>query len=130
MPICSHGCLDGFDILHSKLGEYVLNVLCLADEGALLELLDLKSLKILQLPHHRHLKFLNHDPTKLFTSRFVSRPKYDIINVNLAYKQIFCNSFSKESRIDFTDFEAISDKKISKAFLPCSWGLLEPIKRL
>jgi hypothetical protein len=43
MPICSHGCLDELDILHSKLGKYVLNVLRLADEGALLELLDLKS---------------------------------------------------------------------------------------
>jgi hypothetical protein len=40
------------------------------------------------------------------------------------------NSFSKECRIDFTNFEAISDKKISQAFIPCSWGLLEPIKRL
>jgi hypothetical protein len=39
----SHGCLDGLGILHSKLGKYVLNVLCLADKGALLELLDLKS---------------------------------------------------------------------------------------
>jgi hypothetical protein len=38
-----HGCLDGFAILHSKLLKYVLNVLCLADEGAILELLDLKS---------------------------------------------------------------------------------------
>jgi hypothetical protein len=43
MPIGSHGCLDGLGILHSKLGEYVLNVLRLADEGAFLELLDLKS---------------------------------------------------------------------------------------
>jgi hypothetical protein len=43
MPISSHGCLDGLDILHPKLGEYVLNVLCLGDESALLELLDLKS---------------------------------------------------------------------------------------
>jgi hypothetical protein len=42
MPICSHGCLDGFGILHSKLLEYILNVLSLADKGALLELLDLK----------------------------------------------------------------------------------------
>jgi hypothetical protein len=67
MPISSHGCLDGFAILHSKLLKYVLNVLCMADEGALLELLDLKSKKILQLPHHRHLEFLNHDPTKLLT---------------------------------------------------------------
>jgi hypothetical protein len=43
MLIGSHGCLDGLDILHSKLVKYVLNVLCLTDEGALLELLDLKS---------------------------------------------------------------------------------------
>jgi hypothetical protein len=38
-----------------------------ADEGALLELLDLKTKEIFQLPHHWHLKFLYHDPTKLFT---------------------------------------------------------------
>jgi hypothetical protein len=43
MPICSHGCLDGFAILHPKLLKYILNVLCLADEGAILELLDLNS---------------------------------------------------------------------------------------
>jgi hypothetical protein len=58
MPICSHECLDGFVILHSKLLKYILNVLSLADEGALLELLDLESKKILQLPHHCHLNFL------------------------------------------------------------------------
>jgi hypothetical protein len=42
-PIGSHGCLDGFGILHLKLLKYVLNVLSLDDEGAILELLDLKS---------------------------------------------------------------------------------------
>jgi hypothetical protein len=47
MTISSHGCLDGLAILHSKLLKYVLNVLSLADEGALLELLDLKSKEIL-----------------------------------------------------------------------------------
>jgi hypothetical protein len=67
MPICSHGSLDGFDILHPNLLEDVLNVLSLADEGAFLELLDLESKEILQLPHHRHLEFLYHNPTKLFT---------------------------------------------------------------
>jgi hypothetical protein len=66
MPICSYGCLDGFDILHSKRLEYILNVLSLADEGALLELIDLESKKILQLPNHRHLEFMYHNPTKLF----------------------------------------------------------------
>jgi hypothetical protein len=67
MPICSHGSLDGFGILHSKLLENILNVLSLADEDALLELLDLESKKILQLPHHRHLELLYHNPNKLFT---------------------------------------------------------------
>jgi hypothetical protein len=43
MPIGSYGCLDGLGILHSKLGKYILNVLGLADEGAFLELLHLKS---------------------------------------------------------------------------------------
>jgi hypothetical protein len=52
MPICSHGYLDGFGILHSKLLEYILNVLSLADEGALLELLDLESKEIFQLSHY------------------------------------------------------------------------------
>jgi hypothetical protein len=67
MPICSHGSFDGFGILHSKLLEYILNVLCLANEGALLELLDLESKEIIQLPHHGHLKFSYHNSTKLFT---------------------------------------------------------------
>jgi hypothetical protein len=52
MPKCSHRSLDGLVILHSKLLENVLSVLCLADECAFLELLDLESEEILQLPHH------------------------------------------------------------------------------
>jgi hypothetical protein len=47
MPICSHRSLDGFSILHSKLLENVLGILRLADEGSLLELLDLESKEIL-----------------------------------------------------------------------------------
>jgi hypothetical protein len=50
MPICPHWSLDGFGILHTELIEYVLSVLCLANEGAIFELLDLKSKEILQLP--------------------------------------------------------------------------------
>jgi hypothetical protein len=67
MSICSHRSLDGLGILHSKLLENVLSILCLDDEGALLELLDLESKEILQLPRHGHLKFLYHKSTKLFT---------------------------------------------------------------
>jgi hypothetical protein len=40
MSVGSHGCLDGFGILHSKL-QNILSVLRLADEGVILELLDL-----------------------------------------------------------------------------------------
>jgi hypothetical protein len=42
MPIGSHGSLDGFGILHFKLLECILNVLSLANEGALLELLGIQ----------------------------------------------------------------------------------------
>jgi hypothetical protein len=67
MSVCFHRSLDGLDILHSKLLEHVLSVICLADEGTILELLDLESEEVLQLPHHGHLEFLNHDSTELFT---------------------------------------------------------------
>jgi hypothetical protein len=50
MHIRSNGSFDGFGIVHSKLLENILNVLCLENEGALLELLDLESKGILQLP--------------------------------------------------------------------------------
>jgi hypothetical protein len=63
MSICSHRSLDGFGILPSKLLENVLNVLCFADEGVLLDLLDLESKKIFQLFHHEHFKFLYHNST-------------------------------------------------------------------
>jgi hypothetical protein len=107
-----HGSFDGFGILHSKLLENILNILCLANEGAFLELLDLKSKEILQLPHHGHLKFLYHNSTKLLTRLLVSIPKDNIININLAYKQVFVNCFSEESRVGFSDFKTISEKKV------------------
>jgi hypothetical protein len=113
MLICSHRSLDGLHNRHSKLLEYVLSVVCLADEDALFKLLDLESKEILQLPHYRHLKFLYHNSTELFTICLVSRPKDNIININLAYKQVFDNCFSEESRVSFSDFETISNKKVS-----------------
>jgi hypothetical protein len=54
----------------------------------------------------------------------------NIININLAYKQVFDNCFSEESRANFFDFETFNNKKVSKAFIPCSWGLFDPIKPL
>jgi hypothetical protein len=46
----------------------------------------------------------------------------------LAYKQITITS--KKSRISFPDHESIRNKKISKAFILCSWSLLKPIEHL
>jgi hypothetical protein len=48
----------------------------------------------------------------------------------LAYKKITITSLSKESRIGFPNLESIRNKEISKAFIPCSWGLLKSIERL
>jgi hypothetical protein len=45
MLIGSHGCLNGLGILHSKLGEYVLSVLRLTNEGAVGDLRPPKVLK-------------------------------------------------------------------------------------
>ena len=48
----------------------------------------------------------------------------------MAYKEITITSLSKESRINFPNLENIGNKEISKAFIPCSWGLLKSIERL
>jgi hypothetical protein len=102
----------------------------LRDEGPFLELLHLKSKEVVQLAHHRHLEFLHHHPTKLLTRLLISITKYYVIDIYLAYKKITIASLSKESRISFPNLESIRNKKISKAFIPCSWGLLKSIERL
>jgi hypothetical protein len=63
-PFVLIGALKG---LVSFIPNFVLSVLHLADEGALLELFDLESVEIIQLPHHGHPKLQYHDSTKLFT---------------------------------------------------------------
>jgi hypothetical protein len=93
-------------------------------------LLHLESKEVIQLAHHRHLEFLHHHPTELLTSLLISRIKYHVIDIYLAYKQITITSLSKESRISFPNLESVRNKKISKAFIPCSWGLLKSIERL
>jgi hypothetical protein len=50
MLISSHGCLDGFVILHPKLLQNDLSVLCLADGGSILQLLYLEAQEMLQPP--------------------------------------------------------------------------------
>jgi hypothetical protein len=102
----------------------------LRDEGPFIELLYLESKEVVQLTHHRHLEFLHHHPTKLLTRLLISRTKYYIIDIYLAYKKITITSLSKESRISFPNLESIRNKEISKAFIPCSWGLLKSIEHL
>jgi hypothetical protein len=82
------------------------------------------------ITHHRHFKFLHHYPTKLFTRLLISRTKYYVIDIYLAYKQITIISLSKKSKIRFPDLESIRNEKVSKAFIPCSRSLLKSIERL
>ena len=67
MSIGWHRCLDGLVFVHVKLLQHFVGVLGLTYERAILELLDLKSKKELQLTHHGHLKSLCHDLTKFLT---------------------------------------------------------------
>jgi hypothetical protein len=53
-----------------------------------------------------------------------------VINIDLAYKHIISISLNEESRIGFACLKTILEKKILKAFIPCSRSLLEPIERL
>jgi hypothetical protein len=130
MTVSTHGSLDWLCIIHVKHLEYVTSILYLANESSFFSLLDLKSKKECEDSHHGYFKPIDHDFAKLFTKGFVSRTKDNIINVYLTYKQIFSHFSSEESRIGLTNPKTIFNKKISKAFIPCSWCLLKPIERL
>jgi hypothetical protein len=86
VPVHPHRRLDGLCILHPKLFKCVLCVLSFGNEGAVLELFDLKSKEVVQLAHHRHLEILHHCPAKLLIRRLISRNKYNIIVIYLANK--------------------------------------------
>jgi hypothetical protein len=85
-------------------------VASLTQESPFLHLLDLKSKKELQFSHHRHLKPLVHDSTKFFTKFIISRPKNDIIDINLTNENIFSVSLYEESRIDFAYLKTVLEK--------------------
>jgi hypothetical protein len=74
MSIGSHRCLRGLGVLHPKPFEKILSVLCLREEGAILELLHLEPKEVGQLAHHRHLELLCHRPAKLLIRLLISRP--------------------------------------------------------
>ena len=64
ISIWLHGCLHHLDVLHPGALEHILGVLGSGDEDTFFNLLDLKSEKVLQLPHHGHLEFTRHKITK------------------------------------------------------------------
>jgi hypothetical protein len=130
MSIKCHRGIDGLRVGHVKPLEHILYILGLTRESPFLHLLDLKSKEELQFTHHRHLKSLGHDPTKLFTKFIISRTKDNIININLAYKDIFSISLNEESRIGFAYLKTVLEKKFFKAFIPCSRSLLKPLECL
>jgi hypothetical protein len=60
-----------------------------------------------KLVHHRHLEFLHHHTTKLLTRLLISRTKYYVIHIYLAYKQVTITSLSEKSWISFPNLESI-----------------------
>jgi hypothetical protein len=91
MTISVHGSLDGFCIVHAKLLEYAKCVLDLANESPIFSLLDLKLKKEYKNSHHGHFKSISHNFAKLIIKGFISRNKDNIIDIYLAYKQIFAH---------------------------------------
>jgi hypothetical protein len=67
MTISAYGHLDWLCFVHAKLFEYVTSILHLANEDSLIGLLDLKSKKECENPHHGHLKHIRHYFAKLIT---------------------------------------------------------------
>jgi hypothetical protein len=130
MSIKCYWCLDGLGVGHVKRLEHILYILGLTQESLFLHLPDLKPKEELQFTHRRHLKSLGHDPTKLFTKFIISRTKDNIININLANKNIFSICLNEESRIGFAYLKTVLKKKFLKAFIPCSRSLLKPVERL
>jgi hypothetical protein len=109
MPVSSHRCLCGLGILHPKPLKKILSVLRLEEEGAVLELLHMEFKEVGQLAHHRHLEFLHHHPAELLTRLLVSRTKYYVIDIYLAYKKITITSLFKKSGIGFPNLESMSN---------------------
>jgi hypothetical protein len=102
-----------------------MSVLDLAYEHVIFQLLDLKTKKEVELSHHRHLKPISHDLAKLITKGLISRTKDNVININLAYKDIIINPSCELSRIDFTNPKTIVNEKVPKSFISCYMCLLK-----
>jgi hypothetical protein len=67
MTISAHVHLDWFCFVHAKFFEHVTGILHLANKSSLFSLLDLKSNKEYENPHHGHLKPIRHYFAKLIT---------------------------------------------------------------
>ena len=119
-----------FAVLQFEAFEHVLGVLGLVDEGAFPRLLDLKAKKVLQLTHHGHLKPFSHQLSKLLIEQFVSRAKYNIIDIELTYEQLPVNPLGEESRIDLPNLEPTVYQQLPKVLIPRMWGLFEAIECL
>jgi hypothetical protein len=111
MIISAHERLDWLYFIHVKLFLYVTSIFRLANEISLFGLLDLKLKKEYENPHHEHLKHIRHYFAKLITKGFVSRIKYNIINIDLTYKQIFTHFSSEDSRVGLTNLKLFLIRK-------------------
>jgi hypothetical protein len=105
--IYSHWCTNGLGIIHSKLIDYVFDVLALTHKCTTLQLLDLKTKEVTQLSYCGHLKLINHHFSKLFTKILISWSKYDVINIYLQHKQVLANLLGEKSGINLTHHELL-----------------------
>ena len=100
---------ESFVVLHTELLQAIFEILLLRYEDAVALLSYLKIEKELQLSHHRHLIFFTHHIGKFISVTLVSTAKNDIININLAHKQITITCLCKKSWIGFPNLESISN---------------------
>jgi hypothetical protein len=86
----------------------------LANESSLFGLVDLKSKKEYENSYHGHFKLIRHYFVKLNIKEFFSRTKYNIINIDLTYKQIIIHFSSEESRVGLTNSNFFLTRKFLK----------------
>jgi hypothetical protein len=75
MTISAHESFDGLCLVHGKLLEYVTSTHHLANEGPILDLLDLKSEKEYENLHHGHFKPIGHNFAKFIKKDLLVEPK-------------------------------------------------------
>jgi hypothetical protein len=71
--------------------------------------LDLKTKGVTQLSNYGHIKLISHHLLKLFTKVLIGWSKYDVIHIDLQYKQVLANLFGEKSGVNLSHNEAFRE---------------------